>query len=633
MRLELTLEVKKILISIFSTTVSIFAFSQSQSPGNVSTDLYLWLKADNGVTTTGSNVSSWTNQSATVMTTDASKAATSNVTLNTNSFNYNPTVIFDGASSQNLAGQFQTAPSSAPVLFSVSKSLSSQTGCCSGPLHLGPGGSYGISYGYVWHSSSGYEATQDSYSADSNGGGGSASTTQTVDMPFIINLKYVSQNLLDAVVTANGISGTTAGAAAVETPDGTFQVGGRTYGGSSNRIFHGYIPEVIYYNSSLTSDEISRIETYLAVKYGVTLSHDYLNTSSATIYSPSGSFGNGIIGIGRDDNELLYQKQSHDIDDATRVYISTLSSSNAINAGTFSTDNQYVIMGHDNTSLNSTGSTEFPAGQGIYSRINREWKITNTNFGGTFSIDVKLSTTPIDPSDLRVLIDLDGNFTNATMISPTISYASGVVTISGLSTTNIPTNSTRFMTIASLSSPTPLPIELLDFNASLIDNRSVKLHWQTASEINNDYFTIERSNNGIEWKGLKNIDGAGNSSSVLIYDEIDYEPFTGVSYYRLKQTDFDGEFLYSGIRNVKIENRINYSIKIYPNPTSNEVTIIGNTLELEQIKVFNTLGQDISIFTTIKESNEGEIIIDLSNLTSGIYYIRTKTTTNKVYKQ
>ena len=179
-----------------------------------------------------------------------------------------------------------------------------------------------------------------------------------------------------------------------------------------------------------------------------------------------------------------------------------------------------------------------------------------------------------------------------------------------------------------------MPIELLNFNAVPTNFNTVTLDWQTASEINNDFFTIERSKNGMDWEEISAIDGAGNSSILLSYSAIDTDPYFGISYYRLKQTDFEGQFEYSNVRSVKIKKSPSSSVVIYPNPTSNKLTIIGDYSELKQMKIFNNLGQDITNFIAIIASNEqGLIVIDITKLNTGMYYIKTKTTAHKVYKQ
>src|SRR5262249_21692393 len=107
-------------------------------------NMQLWLKADAGVTTSGSNVSQWTNQASTAMTTQASKTASSNVVLNSNTFNYNPTVTFDGTSGQNLAGQFTTASANPALIFAVVKKSSTTDNDNGNPFSLGPAGASGI---------------------------------------------------------------------------------------------------------------------------------------------------------------------------------------------------------------------------------------------------------------------------------------------------------------------------------------------------------------------------------------------------------------------------------------------------------------------------------------------------------
>jgi hypothetical protein len=90
-----------------------------------------------------------------------------------------------------------------------------------------------------------------------------------------------------------------------------------------------------------------------------------------------------------------------------------------------------------------------------------------------------------------------------------------------------------------------LPIELVSFDAGKNEEQRVTLTWVTASEINNNFFTIERSKNGFDFVPILNIPGAGNSTSTLHYSIEDENPLEGDNYYRLKQTDYDGAFTYS----------------------------------------------------------------------------------------
>jgi hypothetical protein len=187
------------------------------------------------------------------------------------------------------------------------------------------------------------------------------------------------------------------------------------------------------------------------------------------------------------------------------------------------------------------------------------------------------------------------------------------------------------LVVASVTS-SALPIELTYFKATPSQNKNVLLDWQTASEINNDYFTIERSKDGLEWKEVTQINGAGNSSQTLTYSTIDPNPFEEISFYRLKQTDYDGKFEYSNIRSVNL--KIDFElIKIYPNPAKDKITIVGLDDNDQDCRVFNSLGQDVTSLTRITANNESQFFIDVSTLRTGIYYIKAGYSAGKFYKE
>jgi len=179
---------------------------------------------------------------------------------------------------------------------------------------------------------------------------------------------------------------------------------------------------------------------------------------------------------------------------------------------------------------------------------------------------------------------------------------------------------------------TPLPIELISFTADLIDDEYTRIIWQTGSELNNDYFTIERSRDAHNWEELIEIDGAGNSSQLLNYTTQDLSPYDGLSYYRLKQTDFNGQNSYSAIKAInKVEKGIS-KVTVYPNPTENLIFIKGDHDEISIIKIYNVFGQDISRFNIINSEIDHKSI-DLSKLSKGLYILKTKTNIIKVYRK
>lgn len=116
-----------------------------------------------------------------------------------------------------------------------------------------------------------------------------------------------------------------------------------------------------------------------------------------------------------------------------------------------------------------------------------------------------------------------------------------------------------------------LPIELLNFSAAYLHANVVRAYWSTSTEINSDYFTVYKSENGNSWEEVTRVDAAGNSNGIRTYEAFDYSPYDGISYYRLKQTDLNGDFKYFNIVPVQYENT-DEEYALFPNPADGQVT-------------------------------------------------------------
>ena len=163
----------------------------------------------------------------------------------------------------------------------------------------------------------------------------------------------------------------------------------------------------------------------------------------------------------------------------------------------------------------------------------------------------------------------------------------------------------------------PLPIELLCFTAEC-SPPNIIIEWATASEINNDYFTVERSFDGVNFDILGTLAGAGNSSQIQYYSFIDNKPFDGISYYRLKQTDFDGKYEYFNIIAANCRNEFFGDIKVYPNPVINELTIemAGNNKPVK-FEIIDLTGKVV-----YKESFVQKTTVLTSTFMPGSYLVR-----------
>jgi hypothetical protein len=210
-------------------------------------------------------------------------------------------------------------------------------------------------------------------------------------------------------------------------------------------------------------------------------------------------------------------------------------------------------------------------------------------------------------------------------------------TSSGTVVTSAPVTNFSPFTLASVTANNPLPVELISFEA-VLNNQKVDLKWVTATEINNDYFVVEKSKDGKNWEEVVWTDGAGNSNYTLEYYEVDEKPYEGVSYYRLKQVDFNGKYTYSSV--VPVNNEINTvkDISILPNPVNNGepfyIEVKGFENEKCLISITNMQGK--AIYTTHKTINNNNELIAIKlndNIPSGTYLIIVSSNNGQITKR
>ncbi len=184
---------------------------------------------------------------------------------------------------------------------------------------------------------------------------------------------------------------------------------------------------------------------------------------------------------------------------------------------------------------------------------------------------------------------------------------------------NIQSSFNTWWTLSALASP--LPIELMEFLAKK-SGEQVILTWKTQTEINNDFFTVERSQNGLQFEILGTVSGAGTSNNPNSYGMTDFHPLKGKSYYRLKQTDYDGHFTYS--QNVSISFEPVESFSVYPNPAFQGNKITVEFPEEGNYDISITALDGKTLYHTTVDISNGMMKSDLAGFTAapGMYILQ-----------
>jgi len=184
-----------------------------------------------------------------------------------------------------------------------------------------------------------------------------------------------------------------------------------------------------------------------------------------------------------------------------------------------------------------------------------------------------------------------------------------------------------------------LPIDLVSFNA-IANEKTVEISWITASEINNDYFIIERSGDGLVWEEVVEAKGAGTSNTIISYFEIDPEPLMGLSYYRISQFDFNGKNRTFNIVPVEIIATNNGTMSVFPNPAKKGEKInvsfkdLGCENDREILVVLRDVkGNEVYSKVELVDCKDGLAVIGKTrHLASGTYLV-IASSDNLLYSQ
>lgn len=321
---------------------------------------------------------------------------------------------------------------------------------------------------------------------------------------------------------------------------------------------------------------------------------------------------------------------SFDLSLGTGASISgTPSNSNHINAGAG------VVL----KNYSGTGSFSFPVGDGlIYSPISLNF--TSGSFSsGSASVNVALGKHPNNSSASDYLDrywtvtssgissfscdvtasydDTDINGTEGDMVGGKWDGSSWTDLGAVTEGSNLITGTVSSFSDFTAGEPTAFPVEWLDFQAKFTEKEQVQLDWITASELNSDFFAVERSHIQGQWTQLGRVQSAGNSSGTTEYRYIDTKPLRGKTYYRLRQVDVDGAFDYSATVEISWED---HPILIYPNPVSDILTLELPENSGRKLKILDIHGRVV----LKAKLTSGKQTLSLGSLSPGRYILLFK---------
>lgn len=407
----------------------------------------------------------------------------------------------------------------------------------------------------------------------------------------------------------NGSLVTSASGNASLNTSGVYNLGRWNSGGPNVNYLDGDIGEIVVFNTALNLAQTRILHAYLAAKWGLTIASDVYD---GDIVGREHDFA--VSGIGRTTNGEMENGYSAGL---------------TLRLGASSANDSYVAFGHGSGTNSVITSDLSTASSTLVERLSRTWYLTVTGSIGTVSFQFDYSEMGItgspqgDPSRF-VLIQRAGTSGNWDIVAQGSAISSDQIFFMNVSLTN-----SGFYTLAVTSGS--LPIQLSTFAAEVIDEgvqSTVQISWATLSEVDNDFFTVERSPDGIHWSAIafeksKSINGSG-----AFYSLVDRKPLWGTSYYRLKQTDFDGSFKYEGgVRVVRIDpGKIKFYC--YPNPFDDQLAISTNAHLHESVvvQVIDVTGRSLS-----DELWDGEQPLSLRPIIEpGIYVVRV-TGSNGIY--
>lgn len=638
------------------------------SPTGSITDLSLWLRADEPGTAYAHNAamsSGWDDYGPAENNAALSDGSPTFFDNASNTLNFNPQVSFDGNDGFSLLdASLLPNGSSARTYYMVSTNTENAHGAITQFTH---GSNAPGEAASVVQNSGGNEAAflagVFGVSGTTRGVSGSTSTQAEV-----VAIRLPDGNTSNTEIQVNGDIKTVS---LLVGSDRTINTGtdaayiGRHFLGIGTDAYSGEIQEIIVFDAYLGDATSQKTESYLALKYGITLSNDfdqdgtpfeftgeeygegtYIMSDFTPYWEVSNAqlqqYHNDVAGIGRDDMAGLAQKQSKSINSDAILAIGVdnddaldgLESTNSTNNGVLANNRSFLTWGNNNQPFDAEPDdpayTQIPAG--VNSRLNRQWYAQRVGTIGTVTLQFDVSGLPglsgdgtnIE-GDIKLLVSDEDDFTSPTA---TVSIVQQALVTDGDGLVNFRYNfpSGTYFTLGS-AEESALAVNLIDFDARLQD-QTVLLEWSTSSEDDHSHFRIEKSANGTHFETLALKNTGYSQTTLKTYQHTDPTPFAGHNYYRLVDVDMNGRENISKIIRVYYQPRTDaFVLKApFPNPVKKGELIhipVSQALIEENLhlRLHNISGKRIINQPLIKDRTKKQIGLNTENIPSGLYLV------------
>lgn len=584
----------------------------SCAPGGLGSGLLLWVRADEGVTTVSGAVSAWADQSGNEH--DLAQGTSGNRPLLVNSgdrmINFNPSLDFDGSNDllEDADGENYINGLTGITISSILQAD-------------------GIPTDDAWFDTEDSDNADDAISLRYDVSGANSGCTRCLKTGLSTTAGFMNAEAESNLQTTNaslitydwesstqmrwfveGASTTNSSNSAVRT--GSLNNAVKVIiGDGTKENWNGLIAEMVIFDERISNAERLQLESYLALKYGINKTGDYILPDSTVIWDDGldATYNNAVFGLGAYDGSCLDMSQSQsEIDQELLVENpSGLSSGEAI------------MFGHNNLDYLQGDPANVPVG--VEKRLQRIW-LVQEGAGDVGSLDLLFDTTGFGPlviSDLRLLIDRDGDgFTDGDVAPASgFSFDNGYVKISGINLQD-----GDYFTLGTVDrTQSPLPLDLLSFTAEK-NSLSAALQWEIAEVGKWSKYEVQRAALNMPFTKIGEL-GAGQKAKTFKW--IDESPLSGFNYYRLKAINAQGVYEYSYIRQLEFEDfEKAVQMFIFPNPVQPgaNMTLSGAT-QVSAISLIDALGKSIEVQDWKLNHKEIQFKIP-SEITPGIYLLK-----------